>query len=343
MGAELDDEDVQEAEGDPEEGRSSSPAGDVTVENEDLFEQLMTLNPYPEFPLEKMLGMIHKKSQLALKTLVDDVFKVHARSGRGDDVRRIRKVLPEMIPLKKTDHLEQRFTGEGVKSEQGWHNLDCASMLVPLKYRKLFLKDREAFMKGVIEGVDDKYHFKVSDYPSFLWTDGTEYQGPQKMLKGMFQGHVVIRGTRGLYFGLASMYGGSNSKARNPIAGIHGLTSLGPHHIGYSCCVIYNSTSSLLTWSPRDKTFSIRKFYKNIVDLLSSNTPWAKKTLEAINNPEAPHNLLANYNPDDDSDAEDPPNIAEACVRIIRPHLVSHYIPKARLLPFSSSRKPQEA
>ncbi|KAF5309804.1 hypothetical protein D9611_013584 [Ephemerocybe angulata] len=328
MGAELDDEDAQEAEGDSEEGRSSSPAPAVAVQDEALFEQLMTLNPYPEFPLEKTLSMIHKKSPLALKTLVDDIFKVQARSGRGDDIRRIRKVLPEMLPLKKTDHLEQRFTGEGVKSERGWHNLDCASMLVPLKHRALFLKDREAFMKRVIEGEDDQYRFKASDYPSFLWANNTEYKGPQKMLKGMFLGHVVIRGTRGLYFGIASMYGGANSKARNPIAGIHGLTSLGPHHIGYSCVVIYNSASSLLSWSPRDKTFSLRKFYKNIVDLLSSNTPWAKKTLADINkqmpwdrirkdeedfdsseddSPEAPHNLLANYNPDDDSDAEDPP------------------------------------
>ncbi|KAF6743074.1 hypothetical protein DFP72DRAFT_1080944 [Ephemerocybe angulata] len=285
-----------------EEGSGDPSDDDPPVDDEETWNKLMALMPN----FTEVLNRMFTKDESILLTFIN-LLKTSVRTQRGEDLSTMKRMIGEIILEKKTDQLEERFSANGDKAARGFYNLDCSKLLVGLRLQGEYMKNRSHFMMKVNSG---RIKLKTSDWPSFLFPPGTVYD-EKRPVRGMFLSFIVKRGIRIVYFGPSTAYDPSGAPGGQPCkAMLHHLTVIGPEHVAYVCVLIYYALSSLPIWKAHDRSFSLRRFYNNIVKLLSSDKKWAKQTLKAIND-EMPFDKLKHAKNDAESEEDDGPDTVD--------------------------------
>ncbi|KAF5332267.1 hypothetical protein D9611_007990 [Ephemerocybe angulata] len=275
-----------------EEGSGDPSDDDPPVDDEETWNKLMALMPN----FTEVLNRMFTKDESILLTFIN-LLKTSVRTQRGEDLSTMKRMIGEIILEKKTDQLEERFSANGDKAARGFYNLDCSKLLVGLRLQGEYMKNRSHFMMKVNSG---RIKLKTSDWPSFLFPPEqcTMRRGPSA-------------GIRIVYFGPSTAYDPSGAPGGQPCkAVLHHLTVIGPEHVAYVCVLIYYALSSLPIWKAHDRSFSLRRFYNNIVKLLSSDKKWAKQTLKAIND-EMPFDKLKHAKNDAESEEDDGPDTVD--------------------------------
>ncbi|RXW14386.1 hypothetical protein EST38_g11473 [Candolleomyces aberdarensis] len=242
---ELDDEE-KDAKNENNEQEIFDEARLSPTDNE-LWNQLMAANP----GLEDILNIMYKKNEQTLMALIAQL-KVSACSAWSKDIKLMKEEAPDYVREFKANKLVDSFTATGSKTERG----------------------------DFIQRIEDNgLKFKGTDWPAFLWSPGTKYNAKQR-LKGMFRSFMVPRGLRTVYFGKMTMLNKNITSSRPPKAGIHSLKRIEAIHVAYVCVLIYFSLTNLISWRTKYFSFSLRRFYYNIIALLSSKKPWAEEILK---------------------------------------------------------------
>ncbi|RXW14732.1 hypothetical protein EST38_g11121 [Candolleomyces aberdarensis] len=80
--------------------------------------------------------------------------------------------------------------------------------------------------------------------------------------------------------GSTTAYGSSGTATKEPKAIKHKMTKATPESIAYAVSHVRSNLSKKLNWAVNDGPFSYEQFFNNIIRLLSTDTPFAKKILK---------------------------------------------------------------
>ncbi|KAI0631041.1 hypothetical protein C8Q77DRAFT_1062623 [Trametes polyzona] len=215
----------------------------------------------------------HLNNDKAAMMLFGKYVDRHARAGRANDLRTLKKNLHGWVPITRIDHpndsdaaplvfspFKKDGTFDNERANWGW-NSTCASLT--------FL---HSFMEQVRCGHICMNHV---GFPAFLYDlDAMDVvsSNPKDFEIGLFRGPMMISAFRCIWTSpdSATKPPGAKGKGRASISRMHGITDVTAEQIAYIACLMRHVLSSETSWDKQNvKIFDGAAFFNNIVKLLS--------------------------------------------------------------------------
>ncbi|KAH6886674.1 hypothetical protein BKA70DRAFT_1334789 [Coprinopsis sp. MPI-PUGE-AT-0042] len=222
------------------------------------------------------------ESDMDLLMYLLHLFRKKADDGRNDTNSSLSSRFLNYLKSPRDDPwIGTRLLPGDLKGLRGYNSADCGRLMIPLRHQKKFDKDPVRFAQLI---KTKKVKITEEDWPAFLYPEGMKWN-PRKTFDKLFEGHVVARMLCHEMTGPSTAFGGRIGKnQRTTNSELHKESSIRPPHVAYACALAYFQLSSLGVWAEKDAEtdFCIRTFYENILDVLSSDTDWARETLATL-------------------------------------------------------------
>ncbi|KAF8152288.1 hypothetical protein B0H34DRAFT_821131 [Crassisporium funariophilum] len=255
-----------------------SDANEFSDEERRVFAAIMSL--HPGF---KALVMACKDDPSALESLAKKVNEA-SEASRSCDTANIKKAIFGYIfenPYQGSHWVEivqEPLVPGDDKGARGFHHVETAALLCPLRLLDEFEEDPNIFMMSV---QDSNIDITADDLPTFLYESGTSYNEDDECT-GLSQGHVLVRVYQHLFTGERSALNPKGGATKNKSRKFK-LEEVTPRTIAYASVQTYIALASMPQWGRNDKSlFDLEDFYENIVDMFEGNAdaPWVIETLE---------------------------------------------------------------
>ncbi|KAH9918887.1 uncharacterized protein BXZ73DRAFT_80427 [Epithele typhae] len=278
-----------------EEAERSDSLIDISAEDKvyakHVFEWLLKRVPF----MRPMLSRLDAE--------VDDVILLgcfldhHANTTRGNDINKVKTHLREFVPSVEVPRTTDNVDGHGrplvitpgrrsdeEKDGLGFRSLWSLRLLIPQSMLSQFMRDPPDLYGSInSRGAATVFREAQADayYPSFLYDESPIYD-MNNLFEGLFKSKFLITMYRVLFTSYSSVKTGPSvsGTGRPSVSESFGLSQVAPESIAYVACLIYFVLSDVHRWTPVLKGFSLPRFFRNIVTILSSSeTPFGAEIL----------------------------------------------------------------